>query len=240
MLDLQKVLPYEGMMYQQRFDRKDLDPKILDVMTKAGFVSTKRRASSLKESKKAVDQELAEIFTTGLKTSITKKLKAGSYGATCFTAALRSSVHWAKNLLKPDWFRFCLFLVAARQACVNNPGHSSNTAKLSATAKSIDKFLLKVGQRWNPTNSNVKFTRTSDHVKSTRTTESNSNSFDMDGVTEALDDVRKVLTEDMELALLEDALFEEKDVGEAQEGIKGLHIDPYDSYDDDELLDLEW
>ncbi|KAI1404810.1 hypothetical protein F4819DRAFT_483303 [Hypoxylon fuscum] len=230
MFDLQKVLPTEGMMYQDRRDRQDLDPEVLNAMKKAGFVNIKRTASSLQESKQAVDLALAHVFTLALKPSILKKLKAGFTGAARFTVALRYAICWAQSLSKPDWFRFCVCLVAAHQAWSKNPKRPIDPAQWSATAKSIDKFLQKAGGRWVPAGSSSKIPSASNSELA---------NFNMKGVKSALHEAQEAITEEMELDQLEDALFEEKDVGEVQEGIERMQIDPYDPYgDDDTCLDL--
>ncbi|KAI1404809.1 hypothetical protein F4819DRAFT_483302 [Hypoxylon fuscum] len=197
MLELNHLLPQEGMTYHVNRDRdseREYENKAVNALNRAGFVNTRRDPASEKRNKQAVDLALAHAFTVALRPSIFRKLKTGLQGAARFLLALRRELRWTQRLSKPDWFMFCQNVIAARRAWKRNPRLPLQN---SATAKSIDKFLTRAAERWNP----------GDRIMNTTP----GSSFDISNLRAALNDV-KAAVDDMEVEAVEVTIFGEEDV----------------------------
>lgn len=145
-----RLVPRAGMIYEFKediFGRQRRDISIMRALENGGFVTVRTNATP--ETKKKVDEALAEVFRAAMQPSVLKHLTSEGQGVFGFFRALKSAVPWIARLGFATLTHLSRTLVAAREAWHANQRPPFDFTQHCATAKEIDKIIHAAKDRWS-------------------------------------------------------------------------------------------
>ncbi|KAI1209633.1 uncharacterized protein F4807DRAFT_425697 [Annulohypoxylon truncatum] len=145
---LMGFLPRAGMRYPEGnlLVRLQRDRQILSALKRHEIIKTIHSVSK-KQNRDAVDQALADMFTTALQTHIIQ-CQEGWGGAIAVIMTLKRHTPWAAPIHTMPFIHLCCALAKSRHEWHKNPRPPFDISEHRATAKSIDTFLEVVGDDW--------------------------------------------------------------------------------------------